>query len=161
MTCHMLAHFVLVTPPEDLQERFQGTVDSVFEGLPFCRANPDRAAAYMARVEAPLRELHRLGCTVFAVVLKGKGSAGDGPVGEIEVVHYLVVPQKAFFSIGRELSGITHRFDPACREAATELADALLAGWEVAVNEDSDALREEYEGDVPWCRECCLDQVGV
>ena len=145
----------LITPNPQVEPAFRDTLNSIFDDLPYISSERDMVAAYLRSIEEPLKELHSLGCVIFAISTKGKMKGNDSETRDWKRVYYLVVPTRSFFRIGKELSNTVHCFNPNCEDGVTELVKAAIAEMSVAIWPDKSMIVRELEGNVPWCVECC------
>jgi hypothetical protein len=152
----------------DFEPIVRRAVDQIFHGdLQYIGSNePELASLFLDSIEDPLRSLHEMGLTIFAVEITGPSrvasALGEASIPHWTTVHYLVVPQESYFRCGDSRSQLSvHRFVTTCERAIADLAEALTQEKPIAVWVGIEAVTRECRGNLRWCRECCLDNARV
>jgi len=155
----------LLNPPSAIEPDFRRALDAIFTDLQYVGGDPDLLAPYLEAITEPLEQLWALGFAIFAVVTKGTLTLPDfeNPSARKEIkewqrVYYLIVPHDGFFRVGEDLSTTVHKFDPTCQAAVKALASACGTEERVAVWGGAEGVKAGYEGNVPWCSACCLEE---
>lgn len=158
---HDFVHSSLVSIKHDFEPEFRNTLAGIFDDLPYIDpAEPGMVTAYLDGIEGPLNALHELGVAIFAVVSKGKFQLASGEeVPDWSRVYYLIVPTDSYFATGKDPSSENvHRFDPHCDRAVKALLRACVKEESVFTWIGNERITADYEGNVPWCTTCCIDQ---
>lgn len=164
---HSYSKVPLVSPPPEIEPQFRRALDDIFEDLPYIDSSePGLVSSYLNSIEDPLRTLHELGFSLFALVTRSTLTLPDSPLGSPSQrqipnwrqINYLVVPLNGFFRLGMDTQETVHTFSPQCQLAVATLAKATQKQMPVIVWGSATIVRAELEGKVPWCQECCLEQ---
>lgn len=152
----------LIMPGPSIEPAFRRTLDAIFEDLQDVGGIPGLMASYLDGISEPLENLWNLGFAIFAVSTKLTKRVGLGEhVKEIkdwQRTFYLIIPHGAFFRIDTELSGVVHKFDPHCVTAVSALASACIKKTPIHIWLARQAVECDYEKNVSWCHECCLEE---
>jgi hypothetical protein len=150
----------LVRPTGDAEPVFRAAFDAIFGDLVYISIHePEIVGAYLNGIEQPLRDLGGLGCALFAIVTRGTMTFADKKIPNWLNTHYFVIFKGSYFAVGDDLRHPVHRFDPSCEAAVHDLAHVCSERGEVRPFRDKQRVLESYEDNVPWCSECCIDEL--
>ena len=150
---------ILADIPSETESPFRQAMREIFDDLQYIdETERGLVSTYLNQIAAPLKKIHSLGFTIFAITTTGTMLLEqNNPISNWNTVHYLIVPLNGFFRIGDELSTIIHRFDANCEAVVSGLAKAVEKGGQICVWSDKKTISQQLEGNVPWCINCCLE----
>jgi len=163
LNCHSYDKIVLSPPDTSVEPRLRHALDQIFSEDLLCldSSEPDLVSSYLDSIEKPLRMINELSYSLFAILDVGSLNLPD----DMEIPHwrratYFIVPRNGFFRIGKSISTRSiHRFDPECGEAISSILDAMHEGATIVTFANRDSVVVNYERNVPWCPECCIDEM--
>lgn len=158
---HAVSH--LVSFRDEFEPTIRHAVDAIFQDMQYIGSNEtELVSSYLDGITEPLQELKRYGVSILAMSTRGTAKFDNGSTIPNWVrTHFLVVPALGYFKAEGEGKKI-HHFDPGCRVAMSDLNESLHKGKGLSTRVDAQSVREEHENDVPWCEQCCLNEmIGV
>jgi hypothetical protein len=155
-------YHTLLKPSVAIEPDFRRAVDDIFSDLPYIsRDDPELVEAYLNGIEEPLRCLSKLGFIILAVTTRGVWKTADGKeFPNWTNTRYFIMPKGAYFALDDDLNHPVHCLDPACEAFIRDLMSACTGSLPYFISVSKEAISTAYEGNVPWCTNCCLSEVG-
>ncbi len=146
----------------DLEPLVRKSLDLIFSDLQYISpGEPEPVSSYLDSIQEPLSDLWELGFLIFAIVSSGIFKTPQGTIPTWSRAYYLIVPQGGYFRIGREPSETVHRFDANCQDGVNALVKAVKEQTLITVWPTTEPIKKALEGNVPWCENCCLEEMGA
>lgn len=150
----------LCSPLPEIEPLFRQSLSLIFDDLQYIDTSErGLVTTYLSDIEKPLIFLRSIGFEILAITTTGTMKFANQPeIANYTRTYYLTIPVNGFFRIGNELSGVIHRFNPNCKSAISELTRSIKDSTPVSIWANKDLLKQQLEGNVPWCVECCLNE---
>jgi hypothetical protein len=145
----------------EMEPTVRRALDRIFNDLTDVDNNDlSGLSCYLDSITEELYALREFTVTIFAIGTFGKLKSRRGPGIPWSHVYFFIVLRDGYFGIER-LPVVVHKYDPNCDQAVSTLLRAVedkvgLTRWWIG----PDAVIRDYEGKVPWCSTCCIEEIS-